>query len=100
MRKQLIAGALGAAAVAAAVSLAPSASATPSDYYSQLRGHGMQIWDYPEMLRQGYAICDMLWYDVNPMPYLTRTVGYDMYTANNIIGSAQAGLCPGNAVTS
>ena len=99
MRKGLIAGVMGAAAVAAAVSLAPSAQATPEDFFNQMTNQDEVVWDYPGVLSQGYTVCQMLRNDVNPWSWLVYTVGYDSQTASDVILSARVGLCPGNAVT-
>jgi len=76
------------------------ANATPADdYYTTLQNQGMTIWDYPLMLQQGTAVCELLYQNINPYLLLTSSAGYQPADAAAIITSAQNTLCPGTAVT-
>jgi hypothetical protein len=98
MRKQLTA-AIAATAAASAIAFAPTASATVvDDYLDELNYNGMTIWNYPQMVQQGRIVCELLWDDIDPYPLLVH-IGYNTHDAATIIVSAQATLCPGNAVT-
>jgi hypothetical protein len=75
------------------------AQATPEqDYFSALAYNDFVVWDYPGILNTGYAVCQVLWENVNPYPGLV-SMGYDPGSAATIITTAQATLCPGYAVT-
>ena len=96
--KKLIVGGIAASTIALGLGVAAPAQADSQDYFNTLAGNNFVVWDYPLALNHGYTICNMLWDDVNPYPWMLRN-GYDSNSASIMISSARVGLCPGNAVT-
>jgi hypothetical protein len=104
--KKLLAGLMGAAAVAAAVSLAPSASADPPFYTNEgqfigtLYSNGVQArpgYTTSDLVAHGYWVCDILGnhsggYVASQVWLVNDRITYSQ--ANMIVFAAIANLCP------
>ena len=104
--KKLLAGLMGAAGVAAAVSLAPSASADPPFYTNEgqfigtLYSNGVQArpgYTTSDLVAHGYWVCDILGnhsggYVASQVWLVNDRITYSQ--ANMIVFAAIANLCP------
>ena len=100
--KAALVGGAAAAAIAATVGIAPTASATPVEntwYLQSLVNKGWEIWDVNLLLQQGNQVCNDIdnipgWTGADARNWLISYNGYSYQGAYEVVDAATYNICP------